>query len=165
MIPMRVRAEYRGTAAMLARGTGATTRVVRWWMEDAYLATLRRWHGEMRPKHFRESARSEYHYERRTPKYEKSKRRSVGHTRPLVYSGDSERATQRARYTLTGRSGKLSMDAGNLAFSPKKPRRVSMREELTMTTARERVILGRTFERVMDIKMRRHDDYMNRTIR
>ncbi|KKN53085.1 hypothetical protein LCGC14_0605970 [marine sediment metagenome] len=161
---------------MLARGAGATTRLVRWWMEDAYLATLRRWHGEMRPKHFRESARSEYHYERRTRAYEKGKRRHVGHTRPLVYSGESERATQRVRYTLTGRSGKLSMDAGNLSFSPKKQkheksssapkqRRISMRQELTMTTARERTVLGRTFDRVMDIKMRRHDDYLNRTIR
>ena len=149
---------------MLARGVGVTTRMVRWWMEDAYEAALVRWHKEMRPKHFRESGKSEYSYASRTREYEESKRKGEGHTRPLAYSGESERATERVVLRITSRSGKASMDAGNLSFTPKRSR-INMREELTTVTTREEAVLGRTFDRVMDIKMRRHDDFMNRTIR
>ncbi len=157
MIPQRIRVRYSGTAAMVARGAHVTTRLVREWMQDAYIAALRRWHQEYRPKHFRESAKGEYDYEPRQEEYEEAKRGDVKHTRPLVYSGESERATQRVVYRVTARSGKASMDAGNLSWNP--PRgRVKVREELVTTTAREEYYLGRTFDRVITREMRNHKD-------
>lgn len=159
MIPIRIRVTYSGTAAMIARGAHVATRRMRGWMEDAYIATLRRWHKEYRPKHFRESARSEYQYQQRQRKYEEKKRRHVRHTRPLVYSGESERATQRVTYRVTARSGKASMDAGYLTFRPRRGR-VNMIEELTTTTAREEYYLGQTFDRVITREMRNYKDHL-----
>lgn len=39
------------------------------------------------PQHFEERAKNVYHYERRSRKYEATKLRKKGHTRPLVWSG------------------------------------------------------------------------------
>lgn len=156
---LHIRTNYSGTAATMAKSFGAMKRTVQGWLEDAYVATLQHWHETIRPKHFQESATEEYGYRARQADYEATKQRALGHTRPLVYSGESERATERMQVRVAARSATLAMSPGNLAFNPKKGR-VNMRKELTETTQAETDELAVVFQNAMDQSMRsRHDAY------
>jgi len=58
------------------------------------------------PDHFAPNAQQRFKYKRRTKKYEKRKQRLFGHTTPLVYTGDLERAVlSSAKVTATSKRG------------------------------------------------------------
>ena len=146
-----IKAKYHGLAAVLARG-GPTVfaRQFNEWIQNSYKVALLHWHREMRPKHFQESAIAEYGYQPRKADYTESKRQSEGHARPLVYSGESERETERFTIRTTSKEGRLTMPAGNLAWMPK-GRKISMREELTTVTDAEKQELAN----LIDVDMHR----------
>ena len=158
-----IKTVYSGTAAAMAKGMGATTAQLRIWLEDAYEAALWHWHRDIRPKHFQESAVAEYGYQPRQADYERGKHRSLGHNRPLVYSGDSERATERAYVKASGRSASLHMAAGNLTWNPGRGR-VNMREELTAMTWDDKQEMAHVMERDMDRAIQSRHDYFERII-
>ena len=137
---LHIKTIYNGLPAALAKGMGATTLMVRFAFTHAYEETLDFWHKKIRPGHFQPSALAKYGYTPRTRNYERDK----GHRRPLVYSGESERATERNYIKATGRSASLHMDAGNLLW---RPGGINMREELLATTNEDEAAMGRVFER------------------
>ncbi len=157
---IHIQTTYRGLAAAMARGAGTTTRLMRVWIEDAYIKTLLHWHENMRPKHFEEGAASVYGYSRRNPEYTEGKRRSQGHTRPLVYSGDSERETERMQIRVTSKGGVLAMSPGNLAFA-NAALKLSPRKELTTVTDTEADELAEVFSRSMDMSIRSHSGFLS----
>ncbi len=69
-----------------------------------------RWHEKYLPKHFDEGAASRYGYQKRSRKYNEKKLRKLGHTRELVYSGETQRRLEssiEARSTSRGGRGIL----------------------------------------------------------
>lgn len=147
-----IKTEFTGLPAAMAKGAGTTTKLMRVWLEEAYTATLLHWHKEIRPKHFQESAVSEYGYRARGADYIEGKRALKGHTRPLVYSGESQRATEQFSIRATSKGGVLAMSPGNLAFSVKG--KVNKREELTSMTVADGEELARVFGRSMEMQIR-----------
>ena len=157
-----IKTTYHGLAAVLARG-GPTVSKKEFneWLQNSYIVTLLHWHEKMRPKHFQETATAEYGYLDRKATYEDRKREQQGHTRPLVWSGDSERATERFQVRATSKSGRLSMDAGNLTFTPKN-KKVPMRDELTVVTAEEERKLADIMDRDIARQMRGDNSLLTR---
>lgn len=141
---LHIKTVYNGAAAAMAKGMGATTRMVQFAFRNAYEETLDFWHKKIRPKHFQRSAIAEYGYAARTAGYEGRKKADVGHRRPLVYSGKSEEATERNYIRVSARSASLHMDAGNLLW---RPGGINMREELLATTDEDEAAMARVFER------------------
>lgn len=109
------------------------------------------WHRRIRPKHFRNSATTEYGYAPRAGErgsgrpwkgsYTYLKLRFYGHTRPLVLTGESEQATEtsgrvEATATKTKAQAKVRMDAPALNFKNPKSR-IDLRDELTRVSPRD----------------------------
>ncbi len=155
MTIVHIKVKYRGVDAIFARfGSLVFARQFNQWIQNSYVVALRHWHTEMLPKHFNEGAASRYGYRRRSGAYTESKRQSEGHTRPLVYSGDSQRATEGPMVIRTSsKSGRLSMDGGNLTFSQSN-QRPTMAEELTMVTEAEDKELADILDRDIERQMR-----------
>ena len=159
-----IKTEYRGMLAEIARGRGVTTKWFRGVIKETYDDILNFWHKKIRPKHFERSAISDYAYTPRTKAYEQSKRKKLGTSRPLVYSGDSMRATERSRITTTGRSGSLSMDAGNLGW-PTPGGRINMRAELTALNAKDRAAMTKVAEKSILKRLMHSSARFSQTIR
>jgi hypothetical protein len=106
------------------------------------------WHRALRPKHFTHRGATEYGYEprqgergsaggrgfRRT--YTGRKLHRYGHTRPLVYTGESERESKTARIVATSKRVRVRMKLPRLNWRHES-RTKTMREELTMISAAE----------------------------
>ncbi len=59
-------------------------------------------------EHFDPNAQQRFKYKRRTQKYEQKKQRLFGHTTPLVYTGELERAVlSSAKVTATSKRGSV----------------------------------------------------------
>lgn len=159
---LQIKTTYSGLAAAMARGAGTTTALMRVWLENAYEKTLSHWHANIRPKHFQESAISEYGYRDRTPEYEDRKERQMGHSRPLVFSGESEEATERLEIRPTSRGATLAMGGGNLTFRQRGG--PNMREEVTTVTLPDSVEMGNVFQRTMDLQVRQWPGRFSTTV-
>jgi hypothetical protein len=112
------------------------------------------WHIHFRPLHFRNVATRRYGYQFRQGEnlrgakgfrrsYTGQKLRKFGHTRPLVFSGDSERLTEirDVRATATGgqfgsAQARVVMPANTLNFR-RYPQSPDMRKELTTVIPEE----------------------------
>jgi hypothetical protein len=149
---IQIKTTYSGLAAAMAKGAGTTTQLMRLWLENAYEKALVHWHANIRPKHFQESAISEYGYRSRTADYEDRKEDKFGHSRPLVYTGESQRATEQFQVRPTSKGATLAMGAGNLAFQRGKG--PNLREELTTVSLPDTAEMGQVFERSMDMQIR-----------
>ena len=136
---LHIKTVYNGLAAVVAKELGITE-MLQVAFKHAYEEALDFWHKKIRPGHFEVSALAKYGYTPRTVGYERSK----GHRRPLVHSGESERATERNYIKTTGRSASLHMDAGNLLW---RPGGINLRDELLATTNEDEAAMGRVFER------------------
>ncbi len=137
---LHIKTVYNGLAAVVAKELGVTE-MLQIAFKHAYEEALDFWHKKIRPGHFEVSALAKYGYTPRTVGYERSK----GHRRPLIYSGDSERATERNYIQFAARSASLHMDAGNLLWRPGGGR-INMREELLATTSEDEAAMARVFE-------------------
>lgn len=151
---LHIHTEYNGAVAEIAKGEGTTTKIMRFVMEAAYEAALNFWHKKIRPGHFERTAIAEYGYTPRTADYERGKQRRLGHRRPLVASGESEKATERNYIKASGRSASLHMDAGNLGWNPRGGSGVNMREELIATTDEDEQAMGWVFMQSVSSRMR-----------
>lgn len=82
------------------------------------------WQREFAPLHFRAGASARYNYKKRTPKYLSSKKRKVGHTIPLVLTGELRRRvtgrfeTPKVRQNSGDKSLKVKLNFGNITRSP-----------------------------------------------
>lgn len=123
---------------------------------DAFRAVGEHWHEKFRPVHFTHRGARKYGYKPRqgqrtagepptttssrrrfASSYTGRKLRKWGHTRPLVYSGESEALTRFLDVRATSKGSRVVMRAPtlNLRSSPSAP---NMREELTRITPDER---------------------------
>jgi len=119
------------------------------WANDAM---GRFWLRYIRPKHFTAAGAQEYGYAKRqtyVPQKRGSKRdpfrasytgrklREKGHTRPLVWSGDSMRKSAQGRVVPTFKRVRVVMNVPTLNFSPVNRSDMNMREELTDVSERD----------------------------
>ena len=114
------------------------------------------WHKALRPKHFTQRGATEYGYTARAGQrgsgkafrrsYQGQKLKIKGHTRPLVYSGDSQKLTRLriVRPLPKGRGVRVPLRAPALNFSPKGGR-LNMAAEMTTISQPEGIILTRLF--------------------
>lgn len=88
---------------------GFTERKVKMAARAALSAAVTLWHSAMLPIHFTTGGAAKYDYAPRTAKYQRRKARQKKHQRPLVFTGDSEKA---AKTDFTIRTTEI---AGHLA--------------------------------------------------
>ena len=79
------------------RGADMSASEWKGFLRTAWKASGEEWHAGMRPKHFTFAAIAEYGYQARKASYELRKAKKLGHRRPLVWSGETERMTGRSR--------------------------------------------------------------------
>lgn len=133
------------------------------------------WHREFLPEHFKNSAMSRYpdayrprKGERGNPHprgFEKSytgrKLRRFGHTRPLVYTGESRRLANIRDVRATMKGNRVVIHARTLNRKNKHSQ-INMREEATViNAAEERVLAGvfdTTLQRGIDVLMTRRQE-------
>jgi hypothetical protein len=122
-------------------------------LKAAFLVAGRHWHRRMRPEHFTRGAFQRYAgiYRARGKAYAKKKaaalkKRGKPYNLPLVYTGESRRATATNK-TITGTSKGVTirMRAPGLNWRGK-GEKVNKRRELTFISDRE----GRTLVRIID---------------
>jgi hypothetical protein len=133
--------------------------------KEAFQKAGEHWFLHMRPKHFTEAGAKVYGYTpRRGEKkhfgskawkrsYTGRKFAAFKHTRPLVYSGESEAATRLGRIVPTSKGVRIYMTAPRLNYKHPKSK-INMREELAMVTQLE-----------MNLLINVYDDHLDRGIR
>lgn len=84
MVQVRGHVEFKADAYEMHRGFKAEAR-------KALEVLGKIWHSRYLPIHFTEAAYTRYGFHKRTWKYVKRKRRTLGHNRPNVFSGETQR--------------------------------------------------------------------------
>lgn len=141
------------------RKRGMTPKVAKRVINDIHRAGMRElgleWHNEYRPLHFRNLATTRYGYTPRQGErgrtvsnfnrsYTGRKLAEFDHTRPLVYTGESERATQSPTIEATAKRGSARVAVRMRAYKlnyryPGSP--INMRAELqTVIPAEEQAL-------------------------
>jgi len=128
------------------------------------------WLGMIRPKHFTKAGAREYRYAPRQtykPQKKGSKRdpfrasytgrklKEKGHTRPLVWSGESELRSRQGRVDATSKRMRVVMNVPALNFSPKGHRDLDMLAELTEVSDADFAKMLRVFQRSLDQRVAR----------
>lgn len=85
-------------------------RLVRRAQREAFRSAAKFWHRSIRPKHFKMSAFNEYDYAKRSPEYEKRKRKKKHHNLPLVMTGKSRQLSRMHRITATYKGARITMN-------------------------------------------------------
>lgn len=108
-------------------------------LKEAWRLMLLYWHKRFIPQHFREIAKSLYDYKPRSKRYEARKKRLKGHTKPLVFTGETETLSRTVTVRSTFRGGRMRMPIRKLNYR-------RLRPELEALTAGEVMQLERRFE-------------------
>lgn len=126
-----------------------------------------KWHRDYRPKHFTKAGAREYGYEPRGGEqrsgspfkgsYTAKKLRLFGHTRPLVFTGESEARTRVRDIRANSKRVRVVMNAPALNFRPT-PQSPDLRDEMTRVSPAEQdeivreseKYLARTYARMSD---------------
>lgn len=158
---MGVIIKYRGATPKIAK------RKLPRILKEAFRLTLSFWHKSMRPKHFTKAGATEYGYDKRSGErgsgrafkgsYTQKKLRKFGHTKPLVYTGESMNLSRIRDVRSTSKGGRVVMRVPTFNRRPKGKKR-SMREEMTQVSVKERNQLVRIFERAVDAQIKRVRD-------
>lgn len=119
------------------------------------------WHDNLRQKHFTKAGAREYKYAPRRGDrgnigrkgfrhtYQARKLRTKGHTRPLVYSGESEGRTRVRDVRSTSKGVRVVLNVPTLNL--KNPlTKIDMRQEMTVISDREVPLLVEVGERELD---------------
>jgi len=138
---LALKVKYTGAADV------ATTR--RRWAEickPIYKLLGEYWFREFRPKHFTTAGGREYAYTPRSRIYSRIKAAVTHQTKPLVFSGTSERQTRMARITASGHHVRVTLPSSTLGrIIPKS--KVDMAKEMTTVSGNEYRALVRLFDR------------------
>jgi len=125
-------------------------------VKHANIETVVYWHRRFMPSHFQTGAQQRYGYRARTKAYLRRKRRLKGHTRPLVYSGRTERVAKRSiRVSGTSKRATGRINAPALNYR-------QLQDELIRTIARERKSMEQVHERLITKRLNR---VQTRTVR
>ena len=114
------------------------------------------WGRRFLPLHFTPSARRRYDYAKRTKAYEIRKAYTKGHRRPLVWSGESERAARRAMevQTFSGRARARGVLRGPRHLFIRNPIGVDKTDEITRIIPAEQRRLTEVAGRLLARRMR-----------
>jgi hypothetical protein len=137
----------------------------------------RKWHLEMRPKHFTKEGAKEYFYEPRQGEsqgtggkkfwssYTGQKKRKFGHTLPLVWTGETRDMSRTANITATSRGVRIKYSLPmHVNFTPKGHRHPMVQEFLAVSD-RERTELGDLFQITLNRLLRNFHGSSSRRIR
>ena len=92
--------------------------------------------------HFAQNAQQRFKYKRRSRAYNQRKQRLFGHTRPLVFSGDLERAIlSSAKVTATSKGSKVKARGSRSSNL-----RGQLKDELEIVTKKKREEIRRNYE-------------------
>ena len=94
------------------------------------------WHKKFRKRHFETSAFDRYRYTKRSKKYNRLKKRKLGHTKPLVFTGVSQRLSQGKTIRETPKKVDVVMPTRAFNFKPPNSQ-VMMRDEFTQISQDE----------------------------
>lgn len=83
--------EFKGMAAVMVDGTKALKGHVDKATDAGLIAAVKLWRRRYLAGHFRRAAIARYGYKERTKGYERRKAKRFRHTRPLVFTGESEK--------------------------------------------------------------------------
>ena len=109
--------------------------------EKALAAGGRKWHADIRPKHFEAGAKRRYSHTPRKRRYAARKRKYTGQNIDLVMSGETMRRTALLRMRTSPRRVKVILPAGWNRRHPASA--VRMREEITrIVTTDEREMVA-----------------------
>lgn len=106
------------------------------------------WHKNFRAKHFTVAGGKEYGYRPRSKQYLIQKGKTARHQRPLVKTGESEKATRMRDVRATSKGVRVVMVAPKLNYH--KGDGKSPRQELTTISANERDEIVSMMERHLD---------------
>jgi hypothetical protein len=155
-----IRIHYKGAVPGIARRELNRLKKEAWYYAGYW------WFREVRPLHFSRDAFALYQYTPRMGErgtqyrkwkatYTARKLKKFGHTKPLVFTGTSERLAKQGRVTSTGQGVRVSMPAYALNFKTKGAR-MSMRHELAYRfTGGERRQAGVIVDRILGQKLNR----------
>jgi hypothetical protein len=146
-------------------------------MAYAWEQVGRKWHLEMRPKHFTKQGALEYYYEPRQGEqtgtsgkrfwssYTGRKLKKFGHTLPLVWSGETRAASGTAKITATSRGVRIAY-AGMPPIHMYKPktRRRSVQDDFLYVSPAEITELNRHFQIVLARALRSYNRSSTRRI-
>lgn len=129
--------------------------------EKCFHAALTYWHRDILQKHFTSAGAIEYGYTPRKRQWRGSfkmsyigrKLREKGHTKPLVFSGESMALTRMRDVRATSKRGVCVIRAPG--FNRRHPdSQVNMREEITRVSTPDASRTVRTYERKLDAELR-----------
>lgn len=126
---------------------------------DSLKEALTIWRKDIQGKHFKDSAVSEYNYQKRARGYQIKKAKRTGQTAPLVFSGKSKRsALSSDKMTVNGNQVTLSISVPDY-FAYVKKNHPDLAKELTIVTDEEMKFLYENMEKFLK---RRVDNHLNR---
>jgi len=152
---------------------------------EGYRAIAVMWHRDMRPDHFDENAKRWYGYKPRAgepgnPRYIRTKNgqmirdnynnytarkaRMKGHTRPLVWSGQSEALSRIRDIRVATKGSRVVLHTPGLNRRNKYSK-IYMRDELTRITEVEARMLAKEYERATARNFKRVRDRAERTLK
>jgi len=129
--------------------------------QKCYYCAMTFWHRELLGKHFTSAGATEYGYTPRKRQWRGSfkasyigrKLKEKGHTKPLVFSGESMALTRMRDVRATSKRGVCVIRAPG--FNRRNPHsQVNMREEITRVSTSDASRMVRTYERKMDAELR-----------
>lgn len=133
--------------------------------KEAYATMGRFWFEHFRAKHFTKEGAAEYGYLPRKGEesggggkfwqsYTGRKQKEMGHTLPLVWSGESRDRSRMARITASANGVRISMNIP--AFNWQNPNsKIHMRKEMETVSTAEARTLREVGQKVMDAQIRR----------
>lgn len=123
----------------------APARVLNQIVKDGLAANGEYWHKNYRRRHFHVRAFTYYSYAPRSRKYDRYKRKKLGHTHPLVFTGVSRNLSEGKTIRATPQKVDVIMPTRAFNFRPKNSR-VDMRREFTQINREEEHELDRRLE-------------------
>jgi len=150
--------EYTGPIAMGKREIGKHKK-------RAFYHIGKYWHEHFLPKHFTHAGAREYHYEKRKGQgetgkkfkqsYTGKKHRVLGHTLPLVYSGETrQRATQTQIIKANSKRVRVILRANKLNFIPTGGS-INMLQEIRSVSDAENKVLQDEFNKHFQMTIER----------
>lgn len=138
-----------------AAAAGLKKREVNKRLKRTWGSTGKYWHARFSGKHFTQRGAREYGYARRKRRYTARKKKKFGHTRPLVYSGETMRGTRTRTIRATRHGVRVSLPKTQaLNFRPKGGR-INMRQEMQTVSSREEKLIGRHIEKTLTRQMKK----------
>lgn len=133
---------------------GITKRELNQELKGEFDTAGRFWHRQYRQRHFEARAYTLYGYQRRKPGYVKRKRKKLGHNKPLVFTGTSERLARARTIRATSNGVVVSMSVPVLNMKSRQST-IDKRAELEIIADQEMSVIEQRYERGLTRRIQR----------